>query len=676
MTNRTRLIGLWLILALIAVLTLAACGEEEAKPTATPTATATLEPTATPTEEPTATPTEKPSATPTEKPTLTATPKPTDTPRPTATPTEKPSATPTEKPSATPTEKPTLTATPKPTDTPRPTATPTEKPSATPTERPSATPTEKPTLTATPKPTNTPKPTATPTEKPSPAAVAAAATPTEEPVAEATPVPETQPTPAAQPDLGVVKVGMNAEYPPFEYVDEAGNIVGFDPDLVAEIAKRAGFEVELVNTRWDGIFVALASGEFDMVASAATITDEREEIVDFSDPYFYASQRIAVLEARASEIQDVEDLAGLRVAVQAGTTGDIYASEQIPGVEVVRYDEITLAFQALASGDVDAVINDGPVSADIIEKNPELGAVLVGPPLSEEYYGIAVQPTKPELLDAVNKALAEIIADGTYEQIYLKWFGVKPPERFLPQQTTVTTGPDLGVVKVGMNAEYPPFEYVDEAGNIVGFDPDLVAEIAKRAGFEVELVNTRWDGIFVALASGEFDMVASAATITDEREEIVDFSDPYFYASQRIAVLEARASEIQDVEDLAGLRVAVQAGTTGDIYASEQIPGVEVVRYDEITLAFQALASGDVDAVINDGPVSADIIEKNPELGAVLVGPPLSEEYYGIAVQPTKPELLDAVNKALAEIIADGTYEQIYLKWFGVKPPERFLPQE
>ncbi|GIV81351.1 MAG: hypothetical protein KatS3mg051_0705 [Anaerolineae bacterium] len=384
-------------------------------------------------------------------------------------------------------------------------------------------------------------------------AAAVVLTPTEEPVAEATPVAEEEATPVAgQADLGVVVIGTNAEYPPFEYVDEAGNIVGFDPDLVAEIAKRAGFEVKLVNTRWDGIFVALASGEFDMVASAATITDEREEIVDFSKPYFYASQRIAVLESRASEIQGVEDLAGLRVAVQAGTTGDIYASEEIPGVEVVRYDEITLAFQALASGDVDAVINDGPVSADIIEKNPELGAVLVGPPLSEEYYGIAVQPTKPELLDAVNKALAEIIADGTYEQLYLKWFGVKPPEMFLPQMeepaaeaTPVAGQADLGVVVIGTNAEYPPFEYVDEAGNIVGFDPDLVAEIAKRAGFEVKLVNTRWDGIFVALASGEFDMVASAATITDEREEIVDFSKPYFYASQRIAVLESRASEIQ-----------------------------------------------------------------------------------------------------------------------------------
>jgi len=250
------------------------------------------------------------------------------------------------------------------------------------------------------------------------------------------------------------------------------------------------------------------------------------------------------------------------------------------------------------------------------------------------------------------------------------------PEATEEAATTIGAGGDLGVIKVGMNAEYQPFEFVDEAGAIVGFDPDLVALIAERAGFDYELVNTRWDGIFVALASGEFDMVASAATITDEREEIVDFTNPYFYANQRIAVLESRADEIQDVDDLAGLKVAVQAGTTGDIYASENIPGVQMLRYDEITLAFQALASGDADAIVNDGPVSADIIEKNPELGAVLVGPPLSEEYYGIAVQPTRPELLDAVNQALAEIIADGTYQELYLKWFGVKPPDMFLPQE
>jgi ABC-type amino acid transport substrate-binding protein len=230
------------------------------------------------------------------------------------------------------------------------------------------------------------------------------------------------------------------------------------------------------------------------------------------------------------------------------------------------------------------------------------------------------------------------------------------------------------VIKIGTNAEYPPFEYVDENGVITGFDPELVAMLAARAGFEYELVNTRWDGIFVALASGEFDMVASAATITPEREEIVDFTNPYFYASQRIAVRQADAATITGPEDLAGLRVGVQAGTTGDIYASDNIPGAEVVRYDEITLAFQALQSGDVDAVLNDGPTSADIIAKNPDMGAVLVGDPLSEEYYGIAVQPDEPELLDALNTALAAIIADGSYRDLYFKWFAVEPPELFAP--
>ncbi len=237
-----------------------------------------------------------------------------------------------------------------------------------------------------------------------------------------------------QADFGVVTVGTNAEYPPFEFVDrERATIAGFDPDLVAAIAARAGFEYNLVNTRWDGIFVALQSGEFDLVASAATITEEREQIVDFSKPYFNAGQMIAVRAADANTITTPDDLAGRRVGVQAGTTGDLMASD-IPGVEVVRYDEITLAFQALASGNVDAVLNDGPVSADIIGKNPDMNAVLVGDPLSDEFYGIAVQPSRPELLDAVNKALDEIIADGTYADLYMKWFGVEPPSMFKPAQ--------------------------------------------------------------------------------------------------------------------------------------------------------------------------------------------------------------------------------------------------
>ncbi|HOB33142.1 MAG TPA: basic amino acid ABC transporter substrate-binding protein, partial [Verrucomicrobiota bacterium] len=253
-------------------------------------------------------------------------------------------------------------------------------------------------------------------------------------------------------------------------------------------------------------------------------------------------------------------------------------------------------------------------------------------------------------------------------------YGAGAPEE--GEDTEVGMESELGVVTVGMNAEYPPFEFVDEEGNIVGFDVDLMNAIAAEAGFDIELVNTRWDGIFVALQSGEFDAVASAATITEEREEIVDFSNPYFNAGQMIAVREVDAADISTPDDLAGLRVGVQSGTTGDIWASENIPGVEMVRYDEVTLAFQALAAGDIDAVFNDGPVSAEIITQNPEMGVVLVGEPATEELYGVAVQPDLPELLDAVNEGLQAIIDNGTYRDIFMEWFGTEPPEMFQPAD
>jgi len=293
-------------------------------------------------------------------------------------------------------------------------------------------PTPPPTLTQTVTPTWTPtlKPTTTPTGTPS-------LTPSS--TASFTPNYASTLSISAEETIGnawgitSVTVGTNAEYPPFEFMDATGNLIGFDVDIMNTIAQRVGFEIEWVNTRWDGIFVALASGEFDCVASAATITNEREEIVDFSDPYFNAGQMIAVRKDRADDIRSAEDLPGLKIGVQGGTTGDITASE-IDGVEVVRYDEITLAFQALANGTIDAIVNDGPVSADIIMKNPGLGIVLVGDPISDEFYGIAVRSDRTAVREAINAGLAAIIADGTYNALHVKWLGIEAPTMFQPAQ--------------------------------------------------------------------------------------------------------------------------------------------------------------------------------------------------------------------------------------------------
>ncbi|MDH4137848.1 MAG: transporter substrate-binding domain-containing protein, partial [Anaerolineae bacterium] len=229
--------------------------------------------------------------------------------------------------------------------------------------------------------------------------------------------------PAAPAELGKVIIGINAEYPPFESVDEAGNIVGFDPEMVDAIAKAAGFEYEFVNTKWDGIFVALAAGEFDAVCSACTITEERAKTVDFSDPYFNAGQAI-VVRADTTDIAGPADLAGKKAGVQLGTTGDIWLTEETEA-EVVRYEENTLAFQAVAAGDVDAAVADSPTAAEIVRANPEMNLKVLDGVYTDELYGIAVNKDKPEVLEAINKGLAAIKADGTYDAIYDKYFGTE-----------------------------------------------------------------------------------------------------------------------------------------------------------------------------------------------------------------------------------------------------------
>lgn len=224
---------------------------------------------------------------------------------------------------------------------------------------------------------------------------------------------------------------------------------------------------------------------------------------------------------------------------------------------------------------------------------------------------------------------------------------------------------DLGKIVIGNNAEWPPFESVDDDGNIVGFDPDLMAAIAEEAGFEYEFVNTRWDGIFVALASGEFDCVMSAATITEERAKTVNFSDPYFEAGQMIAV-RADNTDISSPKDLAGRKVGVQLGSTGDIWLTDET-GAEVIRYDENTLAFQALSNGDVDAAVCDSPTAIETVKANPEMNLKVLPGVYTEEQYGVAVNKDRPELLEAINSGLAAVKASGKYDEIYEKYFGTE---------
>jgi polar amino acid transport system substrate-binding protein len=244
--------------------------------------------------------------------------------------------------------------------------------------------------------------------------------PTDEPAAE---------EPAA--DLGTLTpgkiiVGSDTAYPPFENVVD-GVTVGFDVDMMNEVGKRLGYEVEFKTYKFDALITGMQAGtEFDMIASAMTIKPDRAEKVDFSDPYINSNQSLAVV--NDSPILTVDDLkSGDKVGVQSGTTGAIWAEENLVpnGIQVATFDDILAAFGALQAGDVVGVINDAPISQDIAA-DPARSVTVVSEIQTDEQYGFAFNKGNTALRDAVNEALAEIKADGTYVEIYKTWFGAEP----------------------------------------------------------------------------------------------------------------------------------------------------------------------------------------------------------------------------------------------------------
>ena len=224
-------------------------------------------------------------------------------------------------------------------------------------------------------------------------------------------------------------------------------------------------------------------------------------------------------------------------------------------------------------------------------------------------------------------------------------------------------------ITVASDIAYPPFEF-EKNGKPVGFDIDLMSEIGKRAGFTPEFKNVTFDGIIPGLGNNLYDAGVSAFTITKAREKQIDFSDPYFNADQSLMV--QSGAPIKSVDDIGDGTVGVQLGTTGELKAKEfeqqgKITG-EVRTFDTITEAFSALENGQIDAVINDFPVSAYFAKTGGGSLEVVQTIPTGEQY-GIAF-PQDSDLLEPVNKALEEMKKDGTYAEIYEKWLGQKPKE------
>jgi polar amino acid transport system substrate-binding protein len=218
-------------------------------------------------------------------------------------------------------------------------------------------------------------------------------------------------------------------------------------------------------------------------------------------------------------------------------------------------------------------------------------------------------------------------------------------------------------IRVATDATWRPFEYVDEkTKEIVGFDIDLMKEIAAKENLDIEFINVQWDPLLAGMAQCQYDASISAMTITDERKKEFNFSEPYFAAGQLVAV-RTDNTDITGVGSLSGKKIGAQLGTTGEIEA-KKIAGATVKDYDDIGLAFQDLMNGQIDAVIADNPLVLGYIGSN--VGKLKsAGDVFTDESYGIAVCKTNTDLLKKLNDGLAKVKTEGFIDKLTTRWIS-----------
>jgi L-cystine transport system substrate-binding protein len=223
------------------------------------------------------------------------------------------------------------------------------------------------------------------------------------------------------------------------------------------------------------------------------------------------------------------------------------------------------------------------------------------------------------------------------------------------------------VMKVAFEGTYPPFNFLDDKDEFIGFDVDISNEIAERLGYKAEFIATKWDGLVGGLKADKFDIIIGQMTVTEERKKSVDFTNPYVITGS-VLITREETTDITKLEDIKGKKVGVGGGTTFEEVANS-VEGADVKLYKAVSDYIQDLTNKRLDVIINDQLLIAYNI-KEKDLPIKIASDILNKDEIGMAVNKGNEDFIEKVNEVLSEMKEDGTYTEIYKKWFGTDPLE------
>lgn len=464
-----------------------------------------------------------------------------------------------------------------------------------------------------------------------------------------------------------IKVVFDTAYAPFEFKDSDQTYKGIDVEILDKVAEINGWDLEKSFPGFDAAVNAVQAGQADAIMAGMTKTTEREKVFTMSDTYY--DTKVVIATTKADKITKYSQLKGKTVGVKNGTAAQRFLDKNKDkyGYKIKTFDTGDLMYNSLSTGAVDAVMDDQPVIQYAIQKGQDLAINMDGEAVGGFAFGVKKGGNHEKLITEFNKALAQMKADGTLDEIIKKWTGESQSTDNSAVPTTTTPAGQKATPKkskyvISSDSSFAPFVFQNDKGKFTGIDMDLIKAIAKDQGFTIEIDNPGFDAAVSDVQSGHAQGMIAGMTVTDARKSTFDFSEPYYTANSILAVQED--SKIDSYDDLKGKTVGVKNGTSSQNFLEENQKkyGYKIKTFSDGASMYDSLNSGSVAAIMDDEPVIKYAIKQGRKFKTPIKGTPSGQLAFAVK-KGENPELIEMFNNGLANLKKSGQYQKIIDKY-------------
>lgn len=464
-----------------------------------------------------------------------------------------------------------------------------------------------------------------------------------------------------------IKVVFDTAYASFEFKDSDQTYKGIDVEILDKVAEINGWDLDKSFPGFDAAVNAVQAGQADAIMAGMTKTTEREKVFTMSDTYY--DTKVVIATTKADKITKYSQLKGKTVGVKNGTAAQRFLDKNKDkyGYKIKTFDTGDLMYNSLSTGAVDAVMDDQPVIQYAIQKGQDLAINMDGEAVGGFAFGVKKGGNHEKLITEFNKALAQMKADGTLDEIIKKWTGESQSTANSAVPTTTTPAGQKATPKkskyvISSDSSFAPFVFQNDKGKFTGIDMDLIKAIAKDQGFTIEIDNPGFDAAVSDVQSGHAQGMIAGMTVTDARKSTFDFSEPYYTANSILAVQED--SKIDSYDDLKGKTVGVKNGTSSQNFLEENQKkyGYKIKTFSDGASMYDSLNSGSVAAIMDDEPVIKYAIKQGRKFKTPIKGTPSGQLAFAVK-KGENPELIEMFNNGLANLKKSGQYQKIIDKY-------------